>query len=765
MPSLFNQQISATYKGLLKTTSNGILSSSLAQITDGNGNDSPLSMSITEIQFNTGSNTFKFPTTRGTSGQILKLSDANGTLDWVADASGDVTKTGTIALNTIAVWNDNADQLRSDTTMSINTNHTISLLQPNSVPTDVGSFNIGGGNIANVTGQNNTGFGSQNLNAVLEGSNNTAMGVSSLDSVTSGNSNTGFGSRVLTDLTIGDFNTAIGSSVLNDVSSGENNTAVGYNAGGNVTTGSGNTYIGKSAGFSGTGSNNIYIGEGSGMSITSGDNNVIIGSNAGNYISGTSNNIIISDGSGNNRIQVDSGGNVGIGTSTIESYWSGYTALKVGYNNSIFGNTADSVGSAFFISQNLYNDGGNYRYVGSGSDEGGLIDLRGGAFVFSNAPLGTAGNVASIVPRLTISSGGAATFNSSSQTMLSVVSSGVNVFQKLENSTQSAYFGLNSSGSFVVQTSGSSFSDKLTISSGGLVQVGDGTSQNTFLTTKSVAGWASGIKLTRGLGDGSDLSNNNFGMLVTDNGWEVSTFTSPLDNTTGRSAKLVISSGGGVFIPGFANPTTSYLSFRDSFAPNVSGGVGFMAIDHAAGNSDGLGIYGHDGVTISTAQTPRLNISSGGNVGIGVSALSAERLTVDGMTSGNTTFSMLARNSSLTTSFWIRDNGDGYLRANAWIYGSDLRLKENISDVENGIDMVSKMKPKHFDYIDGSKDNLGFIAQDVQKIIPQAVSITDQEKGTLGLKTDFLVPYLVKAIQEQQTIIEDLKSRIETLEG
>ena len=97
---------------------------------------------------------------------------------------------------------------------------------------------------------------------------------------------------------------------------------------------------------------------------------------------------------------------MGIGTSTIESYWSGYTVLKVGYNNSIFGNTADSVGSAVFISQNLYSDASNYRYVGSGSDEGGLIDLRGGAFVFSNAPLGTAGNVASIVPRLTISSGG-----------------------------------------------------------------------------------------------------------------------------------------------------------------------------------------------------------------------------------------------------------------------------------------------------------------------------------------------------------------------
>jgi len=90
--------------------------------------------------------------------------------------------------------------------------------------------------------------------------------------------------------------------------------------------------------------------------------------------------------------------------------------------------------------------------------------------------------------KLTISSTGAATFNSSSQTMISVVSSGVNVFQKLENSTQSAYFGLNSSGSFVVQTSGSSFSDKLTISSGGNVGIGvTPTSKLTLLGTSTAA--------------------------------------------------------------------------------------------------------------------------------------------------------------------------------------------------------------------------------------------------------------------------------------
>ena len=95
MAVLTNKSIASTYKSVLSigATTESALTSSIQQLTDGLGNGSPLSMSTTQIQFNAGSNTFKFPTTRGTSGQILKLADANGTLDWVADASGDVTKT------------------------------------------------------------------------------------------------------------------------------------------------------------------------------------------------------------------------------------------------------------------------------------------------------------------------------------------------------------------------------------------------------------------------------------------------------------------------------------------------------------------------------------------------------------------------------------------------------------------------------------------------------------------------------------------------
>jgi hypothetical protein len=316
MADLFNQQISATYSGLLKTTSNGVLSSSLAQITDGRGNGSQLYLSTSKIKFY---NAYEFPTNDGSANQVLKT-DGSGVLTWEDDASGGVTKTGTIALNTIAVWNDNVDELRSDTSMSINTNHTISLLQKNSANNDVGSFNIGGGNIADVTGQNNTGFGMANMQRVTTGSNNVAFGGGVLDRLTIGSSNVGLGKNSLFSCTEGDANTGVGHGSLGDVTTGDDNTALGEGTGIDITTTSGNTFIGKDSGRQATGSNNTYVGFNSGSSLLGGDNNVIIGSNTGSTISTTSNNIIISDGSGNNRIQVDSGGNVGIGVTPTDAH-------------------------------------------------------------------------------------------------------------------------------------------------------------------------------------------------------------------------------------------------------------------------------------------------------------------------------------------------------------------------------------------------------------------------------------------------------------
>ena len=103
--------------------------------------------------------------------------------------------------------------------------------------------------------------------------------------------------------------------------------------------------------------------------------------------------------------------------------------------------------------------------------------------------------------------------------------------------------------------------------------------------------------------------------------------------------------------------------------------------------------------------------------------------------------------------------GYGVIRASAFIVSSDRNLKENISYLENtteGLNKILQLEPVSFDYINGDENNLGFIAQDVQGVIPEAVSIMDKEKGTLGITNSFITPYLVNAIKELNTKIQDL---------
>jgi len=106
-------------------------------------------------------------------------------------------------------------------------------------------------------------------------------------------------------------------------------------------------------------------------------------------------------------------------------------------------------------------------------------------------------------------------------------------------------------------------------------------------------------------------------------------------------------------------------------------------------------------------------------------------------------------------------NGTGYLNAAAWVYGSDKRLKKNISYLKNGLNIIEQLKPVKFDYIQGDKRQVGFIAQEVEKVLPDIV-IKGQD-GMLGSRTDSIIPYLVKAIQEQQQEIQALKQWVDRL--
>ena len=116
------------------------------------------------------------------------------------------------------------------------------------------------------------------------------------------------------------------------------------------------------------------------------------------------------------------------------------------------------------------------------------------------------------------------------------------------------------------------------------------------------------------------------------------------------------------------------------------------------------------------------------------------------------------------------------------VYGgtSDYRLKENVTPIENALTKISALKPINFDWKENGANADGFLAHEAQEIVPYAVqgekdqvytdenSPEEKKNGEPFYQTmeyGKLTPLLVKAIQEQQTIIEDLKARIETLEG
>jgi hypothetical protein len=112
-----------------------------------------------------------------------------------------------------------------------------------------------------------------------------------------------------------------------------------------------------------------------------------------------------------------------------------------------------------------------------------------------------------------------------------------------------------------------------------------------------------------------------------------------------------------------------------------------------------------------------------------------------------------------------------YARTTAVQSLSDIRTKENIRNSEEGLNIITCLRPVRFDfkegYSDGKKNQLGFIAQEVEGIFPDAVSVmkTDNE-NEVALKTmgpGALIPVLVKAIQEQQCTICSQASMINLL--
>jgi hypothetical protein len=293
---------------------------------------------------------------------------------------------------------------------------------------------------------------------------------------------------------------------------------------------------------------------------------------------------------------------------------------------------------------------------------------------------------------------------------------------------------------------------------------------------------------------GTDAANASIGQLV-NTGTEVrlgavntgaGTFL-PITMSTSGSERLRINTNGKVGI-GTSSPdsyvtntlqingsgaslrltdTTSGATKDDGFELFISGGVaGILQRENAA-------------MTFSTNSTERMRITETGNLLVGTTTNPvsgstavigargyATRNGYDGAYSG---YRFLIDWTG-TAQLWIDATNIGTIA-----FTSDYRIKRNIeTQTAPALERVMALRPVTYqmaDYKDGlfkASDDIkeGFIAHEVQEVIPSgAEGVKDDENQIQSLRVDAILAVAVKAIQEQQAIITDLKSRIEALEN
>lgn len=187
-----------------------------------------------------------------------------------------------------------------------------------------------------------------------------------------------------------------------------------------------------------------------------------------------------------------------------------------------------------------------------------------------------------------------------------------------------------------------------------------------------------------------------------------------------------------------------YLSSGGTYAngwtyDSASRSVTYLVMDSGSG-----GGYIAFGTAASNAATPteRMRVDKNGNVGIGTAAPSYT-LHVNGSVAGTSAYNNL----------------------------SDARLKKDIHPIIDALATVEKMQGVNFNWrlpsersvgaafkLPAGKPQVGFIAQDLRKVLPQAVSIATDKDAIMSVAESKIIPVLVEAVKELSRQNDELKA-------
>ena len=296
---------------------------------------------------------------------------------------------------------------------------------------------------------------------------------------------------------------------------------------------------------------------------------------------------------------------------------------------------------------------------------------------------------------------------------------------------------------------------------------------------------------------GSAWAQTGIGTTAPVNKLEVVTTTSdPASSGTAANGNLRLGPSSGSHVMDFGLSSTSTFGWLQMRSKSAYGTVYTLGINPLGGNV-GIGTstpnstltVGNAGGTIPGEITlnPTTNAYEGGQINFKKSLTgSTADWSIDqyGTTAADARLRIF--NTSETNGMIIKENGyigmgnstptvrlqvTGDIIANSIAGSSDARFKTNITPIANPLQKVLALRGVNFNWntsafpqrMFSDKRTLGFIAQEVEKVLPEIVQTENTAEGYKSVQYDKVVALLVEAIKEQQKQINQLKKQVKKL--
>jgi hypothetical protein len=195
-------------------------------------------------------------------------------------------------------------------------------------------------------------------------------------------------------------------------------------------------------------------------------------------------------------------------------------------------------------------------------------------------------------------------------------------------------------------------------------------------------------------------------------------------------------------------------------APGAQGNQGYQGYQGVQGEVGAQGVQGADGAQGSPGAQGNQGYQGRQGTTGAQGAQGAQGAPGSGVAAGSNTQVQYNSSGNFAGSSNLTFDGTNLTCGGTVTSNSDEKLKNNIKTIDNALEKVMNLRGVEFDYVGSGAHSIGFIAQEVEKVVPELVFGIDPK----SVAYQNFVALLVEAVKEQNILINNLKERIEQLE-